>query len=87
MTGWRCGCPEVRDDIITGTIDIPMIGANKACAARNVMEELSVDPDNCFAYGDHLSDIDLLETVGNPGIVPHDPELVAVATARNWRIL
>lgn len=82
-----CTRPEVKDGIMTGAIEFPMIGANKARAAKDVMNELAVAPENCFAYGDHLSDIDLLELVGNPRIVAHDPDLIAVATARNWRVL
>ena len=82
-----CSRPEVHEGIMTGVVHEPMIGTNKAYAARKLMKQHGVSPQECFAYGDHLSDIDLLEQVGNPGIVANDPELIAVATARNWKIL
>lgn len=82
-----CTIPLTEGDRMTGEIEFPMIGRNKAHAAIDLMTAESVNPAECSAYGDHLSDLDLLELVGRPAIIPRDPNLIAVATARNWRIL
>ncbi|WP_025374109.1 HAD family hydrolase [Advenella mimigardefordensis] len=82
-----CSQPEVIGGTMTGNIEQPMIGMNKSRAAQKLMEQHDALPQECFAYGDHLSDIYLLEQVGHPRVVANDPELITVATARNWKIL
>ncbi|WP_265283743.1 HAD family hydrolase [Verminephrobacter aporrectodeae] len=82
-----CTRPRIVNGRLTGWVEQPMIGANKARAARYLMARGGINPLACAAYGDHLSDLPLLELVGHPGVVPHDPSLVAIARARNWRIL
>lgn len=93
IAGWLgadhvlCTRPMAVAGRLTGDIAQPMIGPNKAEAAEALIGRLGSTAARCFAYGDHLSDLDLLDLVGMPGIVPHDPDLIAVATARNWKIL
>lgn len=82
-----CTRPIVHNGVMTGEVEVPMIGPHKAMAAAKLMQKLFVKPENCFAYGDHLSDLDLLELVGTPGIVPLDPALTSIAITKNWRIL
>ncbi|MER5861922.1 HAD-IB family hydrolase [Kitasatospora sp. NPDC002040] len=52
--------------ILTGGIDAPMIGAGKALAVRTTLSALRLDPDRCYAYGDHISDLPMLAEVGRP---------------------
>jgi phosphoserine phosphatase len=40
-----------------------------------------------YAYADSISDLELLESVGNPVAVSPEPQLRAVARARKWPIL
>jgi HAD superfamily hydrolase (TIGR01490 family) len=73
--------------ILTGEVARPMIGEVKAEAAAAVMTRLGVPPADCFAYGDHASDTDLLRTVGNPVVVGTDPVLARHARASGWPVL
>lgn len=82
-----CTRPRVTDGRFTGGVEQPMIGIHKTHAARQLMARAGISPAECAAYGDHLSDLSLLELVGHPGVVPNDPSLLAIAQTRNWRIL
>ncbi len=70
----------------TGEIEAPMIGAYKADAVRAMLRRHpEVDPRQCFAYGDHATDVDVLDCVGNPVLVGADPVLRAWAENRTRR--
>ncbi|MFJ4920591.1 HAD family hydrolase [Streptomyces sp. NPDC088725] len=48
----------------------PMIGAEKARQIRRLLASRpDVDPADCFAYGDHASDLPMLLEVGHPVVV------------------
>ncbi|QLP96192.1 MAG: HAD-IB family hydrolase [Rhodoblastus sp.] len=81
-----CTRPEVKDGIMTGAIEFPMIGANKARAAKDVMNG-SPSHLKTASPTEIISPTSTFWLVGNPRIVAHDPDLIAVATARNWRVL
>jgi HAD superfamily hydrolase (TIGR01490 family) len=82
-----CTVPEVVDDRYTGRVLTPMIGDAKAAAVRGLMTDRSLRPQDCHAYGDHASDLPLLEAVANPVVVGDDPVLLEHARARSWRRL
>jgi HAD superfamily hydrolase (TIGR01490 family) len=82
-----CSRPEVRDGRYTGSVATPMIGAAKAAAVRDCAEALGLDLAACSAYGDHVSDLPLLDVVGRPVVVGADPVLVAHAADRGWPAL
>jgi HAD superfamily hydrolase (TIGR01490 family) len=72
-----CARPEVRDGVLTGgLLGGPMIGEGKRAAVRAV---LHAHPEaaarDCYAYGDHISDLPMLAEVGHPVVVGADPEL------------
>jgi phosphoserine phosphatase len=72
-----CARPEVRDGVLTGgLLGGPMIGEGKRAAVRAV---LRAHPEaaarDCYAYGDHISDLPMLAEVGHPVVVGADPEL------------
>jgi HAD superfamily hydrolase (TIGR01490 family) len=83
-----CTRPEVTTDgWLTGIVCQPMIGEAKAAAVRELMAHHGVDPACCFAYGDHLSDLPMLEAVGNPVAVGTDAGLAGQAQRAGWRRL
>lgn len=89
-----CARPAVRDGLFTGELlGGPMIGAGKREAVRAV---LRAHPEaaarDCFAYGDHISDLPMLAEVGHPVVVggadaelAHRLPLAAVMTTGQTR--
>lgn len=74
-----CTTPEVRDGILTGALAAaPVIGEGKRHAVRSLLARYpEVVTDDCFAYGDHASDLPMLAEVGHPVVVGEDPVLIA----------
>ena len=65
-----------------------LVEGKVAALARWVDEGgFEINWENSFAYGDGLSDIDLLERVGRPVAVYPDGGLRAMAEERGWRII
>ncbi|MBP0458780.1 HAD family hydrolase [Streptomyces montanisoli] len=80
-----CTEPETAAGRYTGRVPgAPMIGERKAAAARALMRQAGARPQDCFAYGDHPSDLPLLRSVGSAGVVGDAPELVENATRFGW---
>jgi HAD superfamily hydrolase (TIGR01490 family) len=79
-----CTRPEVRDGVLTGVIvGAPMIGEGKRAGVRELLRLYSqVDPADCYGYGDHLSDLPMLEEVGHRFVVGDDPDLLAALDGR-----
>ncbi len=72
----------------TGEILAPQtIGAGKAAAAADFLRRRGVRPEACHAYGDDISDLALLESVGHPTAVRGGRGLEALAAQRGWRII
>ncbi len=70
---------------LTGEIGSPQtIGAGKAAAVTSFLHQHGALARDCFAYGDDISDVDMLELVGTPVAVGHSAELAAVARQRGW---
>lgn len=79
---------ETIDGVYTGRVLPPqMIGKGKAVAIEDFLLNQGVDGKNCFAYGDHYSDIPMLSMVGNPGVVRGDSLLKEYALAHGWRVI
>ncbi|MET9426925.1 HAD-IB family hydrolase [Streptomyces sp. NPDC003036] len=86
----RVVCTELvvgADGVLTGEVHRPMIGEAKAEAALRIMRERGADPADCFAYGDHESDLALLRAVGTPVVVGDSPELNEEAERFGWAVL
>lgn len=74
------------DGILTGEIGDPQtIGKGKAEAIRLFLEDRNGDPATCFAFGDDISDIDMLASVGNPVVVGTDTPLARDGRAFAWK--
>lgn len=79
---------EVQDGRYTGRILPPqMIGDGKARAIRTFLADMQAPATECFAYGDHHTDIPMLETVGRPVAIGGDARLTEHALSRGWEIL
>lgn len=79
----RCTEPEVRDGRYTGRVVAPMVGEQKALAVAELLATLDVG--SAWAYGDHASDLPMLEPATTPVVVGHDPLMVRIAAERRWR--
>ena len=71
-----CTRPLVADGRYTGEVATPVIGTGKSAAVLGALKSRpDVDPRDCWAYGDHVSDLPMLELVGHPVTVGEDEEL------------
>ena len=78
--------PRIVDGKYTGELDFYAYGANKPTAIKELAAELDIDLNNSFAYTDSVTDLPMLEAVGNPVAVNPDKELRRIALERDWRI-
>lgn len=73
---------------VTGEIGSPQtIGLGKKTALVNFCHEHNINPRDCYAYGDDLSDIPMLESTGNPVCVGSDSALSAYALKNGWLVI
>ncbi|WP_020662513.1 HAD family hydrolase [Amycolatopsis benzoatilytica] len=79
-----CTQLAVLDGVYTGEVTRTMIGDAKANLARELIAGTGVDAADCHAYGDHTSDLGLLQLVGNPVVVGENPDLGAIAATEGW---
>jgi len=81
---------ELKDGIHTGRIiKPPCFGKHKASAIRSFIEseKLDIDLSSSYAYADNISDLPMLEMVGNPAAAYPDKELARIARKRGWRVV
>jgi HAD superfamily hydrolase (TIGR01490 family) len=71
----------------TGAVDFYAYGQAKAEGVRQAAAERGYRLADCFAYTDSITDLPLLELVGNPRVVNPDRALRKVARARSWPVL
>jgi HAD superfamily hydrolase (TIGR01490 family) len=64
-----------------------MFGEAKARAAKRLAEELRLDLDRCYGYGDSLNDKWLLAAVGKPAAVNPSKRLASLALSQGWPML
>ncbi|MGW2569586.1 HAD family hydrolase [Streptomyces sp. NPDC001537] len=74
-----CSVPGIHDGVLTGRlVGDPCVGEAKSAAVRHMLRSWpAVDPAQCYAYGDHVSDLPMLAEVGNPVIVGGSAQLQA----------
>lgn len=81
-----CITPSESKGHLTGDIEgIQTIGKGKSCAIKNYFKNHVIDWSNSYAYGDHISDLCMLELTGNPVVVGDNQELLKIANANNWQ--
>jgi HAD superfamily hydrolase (TIGR01490 family) len=64
-----------------------MFGEAKARMAKRLAEDLELELQRCYAYGDSLNDRCLMEAAGRPAAVNPMNELASIARMRGWPIL
>jgi len=82
-----CSAPTVLNGRYTGELTQQAIGRGKVHAVTQYCAMLDVPPSRCFAYGDHSSDLPLLNAVGRPVAVDPDTTLAAHAREKGWEVL
>jgi len=70
----------------TGEMAFYAYGPFKADAIHELAEERGLDLEGSYAYSDSISDLPMLEAVGNPVVVNPDRLLANLARARGWDI-
>jgi HAD superfamily hydrolase (TIGR01490 family) len=80
---------EVKRGRYSGRAVKPCFGQDKVILLTELLKrnDLAVDFGQSFAYGDSISDVPVLERVGNPVAVYPDEELRDYASQREWRII
>jgi HAD superfamily hydrolase (TIGR01490 family) len=68
----------------TGDLDFYAYGPHKAEAIREMAVREGIDLASSYAYTDSITDLPMLELVGNPIAVNPDRELARVARDRGW---
>lgn len=80
--------PLAVEDKLTGTLLHPQtIGDGKLIAVKEFLKEKNCCAASCFAYGDHISDLPLLEYIGYPFVVKGDKSLISIAHDRGWPVI
>lgn len=84
-----CTDLEVRPDgILTGKTNGPICTDEyKRVYARKLAQDLDLDLASSYAYGNHTTDLPMLELVGHPHAVEPDNRLRKVALENGWPIL
>jgi HAD superfamily hydrolase (TIGR01490 family) len=77
---------RIEDHRYTGELDFYCYGENKAQAMREQAERDGLDLAASYAYSDSITDLPMLEAVGNPVAVNPDRELRREAERRGWQI-
>jgi len=79
---------QIIDGRFTGHILPPQtIGEGKADAVREFLCKQNVAADQCYAYGDDISDAPMLSCVGHPFAVKGGRRLEAYAAEQGWPVI
>lgn len=81
-----CTTLAVADGRFTGRCEELCYGAAKVTMAERWAEEQGVDLGSSVFYTDSISDLPMLERVGEPRVINPDPRLRWVAARRGWRV-
>jgi len=76
----------VEDGKYTGDIAFYCYGEGKVQAIRELAAREGYPLEHCYAYSDSITDLPMLELVGNPVAVNPDRELTRVARERDWEM-
>ncbi|MEW5734707.1 MAG: HAD-IB family hydrolase [Thermodesulfobacteriota bacterium] len=75
------------DGLLTGRPSVLCVDATKASLAADLARTQNLDLGASYAYGNHQSDIPLLEMVGHPFAVAPTHPLLKTAAQRGWPVL
>ena len=82
-------CTELEvgaDGTYTGVVSAAMIGDDKSTAVGEYLGDFAEGTPS-WGYGDHSSDLPLLERVASPVVVGSDPAMLDLAAQRGWPVL
>lgn len=83
-----CSRLGVRDGVFTGEPVLPLCyGVGKVRSAEAWAVDHGVDLAASAFYSDSISDLPMLERVGEPVVVNPDPRLRVIAALRRWPVL
>lgn len=78
---------EVAEGMFTGRPVLPLCyGDGKVARARALLEAGGIELGDATFYSDSITDLPLLEAVGEPVVVNPDPRLMRIARQRGWPI-
>ncbi len=77
----------VEDGRYTGEIAFYCYGEGKAQAIKELAAREGYPLERCYAYSDSITDLPMLEAVGNPSVVNPDRSLRKEAVERGWPVL
>jgi HAD superfamily hydrolase (TIGR01490 family) len=83
---WIATRPQIVDGRYTGELEFYAYGSHKADAIREMAARDGLDLKGSFAYTDSMTDLPMLEAVGNPVAINPDKDLRRMATERGWQI-
>lgn len=75
-----------EDGKYTGEIEFYAYGPGKAEAMQEMAEAEGIDLAASYAYSDSITDLPMLEVVGNPIVVNPDSVLAEIAAERGWQV-
>jgi len=88
MTGGIGTKGELDNGVYTGRLDGPFCyGEGKAQAITALANERGIDLSQSWSYSDSVSDIPMMEIVGNAVAVNPDQKMAAVARERGWPVV
>lgn len=68
-------------------LDVYAMGPGKADAIKELAEREDIDLATSYAYSDSVTDIPMMEVVGNPVAVNPEKELRRIAESKDWPIV
>lgn len=77
----------IADGHYTGEMEFYAYGPNKATAMVELAKAKGYDLSESFAYSDSITDLPMLQAVGNPFVVNPDSSLREAATNAGWPVL
>lgn len=77
---------EIEDGKYTGNLERYAYAEGKAEAITELAAERGIDLSRSYAYSDSITDLPMLEAVGNPVAVNPDRDLRREAEKREWQI-
>jgi HAD superfamily hydrolase (TIGR01490 family) len=82
-----CSKLEVVNGLFTGRPERPLcFGEEKAVRLKEYCEINNIKPEDCWYYGDSISDLAVLKTVGIPVCVNPDKKLLKEGRKNSWKI-
>ncbi len=87
ITEYKTPHLEVANGKFTGKISKIVYGKNKTSSLHEFANEKGFSLKSAWAYADHFSDLDMLQSVAHPFVVNPGKKLLREAQKRSWPVL